>query len=161
MPVDSHSHFLRKFCSSKIELIRIAILPSGDRKGTSLSIESIYKIRKDICLFLTAGKFPPVLDIMRDGPAYSRKQSKVVEIVRGQWKIVGCFPSFAFDHPSAPTIARIPSFRLDVSLFLSYSAVLSVVSSSLSVSLLLAVSLFLSFRLCLSLSLLLARSARS
>lgn len=73
-------------------------------------------------MFLTAGKFPPALDIMRDGPASSRKQSKVVEVVRGQWKIVGCFPSFGCDHPSIPTKSRIPSFGLAVLLSVSLAA---------------------------------------
>ncbi|CAL7939221.1 unnamed protein product [Xylocopa violacea] len=67
---------------------------------------------------------------MRDGPAYSRKQSKVVEVVRVQWKIVGCFPSFACNHPSIPTTTRIPSLGLGVTLSVSLVPVDSVGSLS-------------------------------
>lgn len=116
-------------------------------------------------VFLTAGKFPPTLDITPDGPAHSRKLSKVVEVVRGQWKIVGRFPPvLASNRPSAPTIGRasLPCRSMSLSLFLpSPLSVLSVASSSLSVSLRRAVPLPLGHHLCRSLSLLLARSARS
>lgn len=59
---------------------------------------------------------------MRDGPAHSRKQSKVVEVVRGQWKIVGRFPSLASDRPSVPTMARasLPAYSVCLSLFSSF-----------------------------------------
>lgn len=76
-------------------------------------------------LFATTGKFPPALEIMRDGPAYSRKQSKVVEAVRGQWKIVGTFP-LSRSRPSPfdlPPSLRIPSHEHDVTLSLSVSLV--------------------------------------
>lgn len=97
MPVDSHSHFLRKFCSSKIELIRIAILPSGDRKGTSLStaqfalqkknVETLKKIKRNEAkgisnFFAAPPRFAPILifrNSSRDGRTQTWKSERASE----------------------------------------------------------------------------------
>ena len=82
-------------------------------------------------VFLTARKFPATLDITRDGPAHSRKLSKVVEVVRGQWKIVGRSPPPAFTlltDPLPPLLAAHPSLPVDVALSVSPVAAVSSLS---------------------------------